>query len=289
MPRIRRAEEGDLPDAAEIFAAACGRLIEEYHPADRPYLPLDPDERLPMYRHLLGTGAFFIAEDPGPVGFASAVIRDGVWFLSQLWVHPDHQAGGLGGALLDEALEWGRGCSAFAVLSSVHPGARTLYLRRSMFPRWEENDMGGDGGGDAPPGARPLHADDDPWVAELDRVARGFARPEDHALWRRTGTGVAVERDGVPLGYAYVGSGPGGKRRVGPGAVRHPRDMPVLLRAALAAIGSGPVRVQVPSTNAAAVNELIRLGFRWYGSSAFLASRPLSDGSTYLSSGGALG
>ena len=65
-----------------------------------------------------------------PVGFSSAIIRDGVWFLSQLWVAVDRQGSGIGSALLDEALAWGHGSSIFSVVASPFPGAQTVYMRR---------------------------------------------------------------------------------------------------------------------------------------------------------------
>jgi GNAT superfamily N-acetyltransferase len=283
--RIRRADEDDLLPLAGVFVTAAGYLTERYRPDQVGHMPVDPEGRLPFYRHLLATGVIFVAEDPEPVGFSSAVIRDGVWFLSQLWVLPERHAGGIGSALLDEALAWGRGASAFTVVASPHPAAQLVYLRASMFPLWVQHELTGDGAG---PTGTPHHIDvlddsDQGWIDDLDRDVRGIARPEDHGFWREQAAGLALRRDGDPAGYAYVWA----DGKVGPGAVRDPADMPTLVRAARHR-AEGPMTFAVPSANWAALGELVREGFSPLGSNTFMASRPMPDGSRYLSSGGGL-
>jgi GNAT superfamily N-acetyltransferase len=283
--RIRRAEEADLLPLAEVFVTAASYLTERYRPDQAGHMPEDPEGRLPFYRHLLATGVLFVAEDPEPVGFSGAVIRDGIWFLSQLWVLPKRHAGGIGSALLDEALSWGRGASAFTVVASPHPAAQLMYLRASMYPLWVQHELTG-GGTDPPPvsdGLDALEDGDQGWVDDLDREVRGIARPEDHGFWREQAAGLSLRRDGEPAGYVYVW--PDGK--VGPGAVRDPADMPAVVRAARHRAG-GPVTFAVPSANWAALGELVRDGLSPLGSNTFMGSRPMPDGSRYLSSGGGL-
>ena len=284
--RIRPARDEDLLPLAEIFARAAAYLVERYRPEQVGVFSVEPQERLPIFRHLLATGAVFVAEDPEPVGFSAAVIRDEAWFLSQLWVLPDRHATGIGSTLLDEALTWGRGCRTFSVVSSPHPAAQLMYLRASMFPLWVMHEMTGSDRPAPEPAedTRPLEDGDEAWVADLDREVRGVARPQDHAFWRRNARGVALVRDRSPAGYVYVW--PGGK--VGPGAVRNAADMPSLVRAARHLAG-GPATFTVPSVNWAALGELVRSGFSPFGSTTFMSSRPLGDGSRYLSPGGSLG
>jgi GNAT superfamily N-acetyltransferase len=284
--RIRPAEEDDLLACAGIFARSVADLTERYRPDRVAHLVIEPEERLPTYRHILETGAMFVAEDGDRVGFAAAVVRDGVWFLSQLWVLPEHQAGGIGSALLDEALAWGRGSSAFSVIASPHPAAHLLYLRASMFPLWTQLELTGGGlpAGPAPRGLEALEERDGGWVDELDREVRGAARPEDHAWFRGKADGLALWRDGHPRGYVYAWP----EGTVGPGAARDPSDLPALLRAARHRIG-GPVTVSVPSSNWTALRELVGAGCAPTAWNTFLASRALGDGTRYLSSGGALG
>jgi GNAT superfamily N-acetyltransferase len=290
---IRQAAEQDLPALAGIFAASAEDLLSRYRPDNTDLWPVNPDASLPIYRHLHSTGAVFIALDPEPVGFSAAIVRDGVWFLSQLWVLPDRQGSGIGSALLDRALLWGEGASAFTVVSSPHPGAQTLYMRRSMYPFWMQVDLFGEAGdaGELPDGFEALSDEDQRWLDEIDREVRGVARPMDHAFWRRSATGIRLQRDGQAGGYVYVWP-PGGwaaqpRSKIGPGGVLDPRDMPRLIAAALQ-LSVGAVSAAVPSTNWSALNELVRAGFRLSVTNTFMASRALPDGSRYLSSGGSL-
>jgi GNAT superfamily N-acetyltransferase len=282
--RIREADERDLETLVSIFARSLEHLYQRYRPDQPDLLPVDASGRLPFLRHLGRTGLVLVADDPEPVGFAAAVLREQMWFLSQMWVLPDHQSGGVGKALLDEALAFGRDAAVFCTVSSPHPAARLLYLRASMFPLWVNIEMMGREGNvpEPPEGVRELTEEDQGWVDELDREVRGAARPEDHAFWRREeGTALALDRVGGPSGYAYVW--PDGK--VNPGAVRNPGDLPLLIHAARYAAG-GPSSFIVPSTNWRALAELIRAGFAPVGTmNTFMASRSLPDGSRYLPTG----
>lgn len=286
MVRIRRGEEGDLVALAGVFSEAATYLVERFRSDQVAVFSVDPRERLPIYRHLLATGAIFVAEDREPVGFSAAVVRDGVWFLSQLWVVPPRHASGIGSMLLDEALAWGRGASTFTVVSSPHPAAQLMYLRASMFPMWDQIEFTGSDRPvpRSPQGIDRLRDDDQDWVDRLDREVRGIVRREDHTFWRQHAEGLALRRGGRPAGYLYLW--PNG--RAGPGAVADPADVGLLLRAARHR-AAGPVTFMVPSTNWSALNDLVRAGFSPFGSTTFMASRPLADGSRYLSSGGALG
>jgi GNAT superfamily N-acetyltransferase len=287
--RIRRAQDDDLPELARIFTRSVTQLVQLYRPEQLEHLPDDTAGRLRTYTHLLETGVIFVAEDPQPAGFAAAVVRDGVWFLSQLWVLPERQGQGIGAALLDEGLAWGRGSRVFSVIASPHPAAQLLYLRASMYPLWLQLDLTGSGRveTDPPSGIQALGPGDRSWLEELDREIRGTVRPEDHTFWAREARGIALWRDGQPRGYLYLWP-EGNEGKAGPGAVRDPSDTSLLIRAGLHLAG-GPVTFAVPSVNWSALGELVSLGFVPTGSNGFLASRPIGDGSRYLSSGGALG
>jgi GNAT superfamily N-acetyltransferase len=284
--RIRPGTDDDLLDVANIFAAAADDMMRRYRPDQVGHVAMDPTDRVPFYRHLIETGAIFVADDGGPIGFAGAVVRDGVWFLSQLWVLPDRHGDGAGSALLDEALAWGRGSRAFTVVASPHPAAQTLYLRASMFPLWTQLDVtAGAAPSDPPAGMRELGHHDAAWRDELDREVRGGGRPEDHEAFAEWGArGMVVERDGRRLGYAYAW--PDGK--VGPAAAHRPEDIPLLLQAGRHVV-DGAFSAVVPSVNWSALRELVRLGMRPVGSNTFMASVPIGDATRYLSSGGGLG
>lgn len=284
--QIRPATENDLDDIARIFEASVTWLTGRYRPDQTDPDPPGNSSRTEFYRHLLSTGTMFLAEDPEPAGFTAAIVRDGVWFLSQFWVLPERHGSGIGSALLDETLEWGRGAGTFSVMASPYPVAQRIYLRASMYPLWTQLDMTGTfPAGASAEGIEELTPSDQPWVDELDRETRGIARPEEHEFWRQNATGFALHRDGTVAGYVY-GWADG---KVGPGVARDPSDIPQLLAVAARVIPNGKqASVAIPSPNWAALRELTRLGFTPMGSNTFMASRPLGDPSRYLSSGGAL-
>jgi GNAT superfamily N-acetyltransferase len=275
-----------LPALARLATEGISFLIERYEPERADGFPMDPEERMPVLRHILATGALFVAEVEGSVaGFASAIIRDGVWHLAQLFVGEGSRGRGLGGSLIDAALEWGSGTRAFTVISSRYPFAETLYMRRSMFPVWSQLEAHGIRV-EPPPmpeGFSELREQDQDWVDDLDRDARGAARSEDHVMFREHATALALRRARRPAGYIYVWP----QGRIGPAAAADAADVSILVRAGCHVSGERSW-CSVPSTNWGALKELVSLGFRTAGSAQFMASRPWPDGSRYLSSGGAL-
>ncbi|MGH2692899.1 MAG: GNAT family N-acetyltransferase [Actinomycetota bacterium] len=284
--QIRRATEDDLSDIGRIFDRSSAWLTEKYRPDQVGSPPAAVANREGLYLHLLSTGGMFVAADPDPVGFSAAVVRDGVWFLSLLWVLPERHGSGIGSALLQETLAWGRGSAVFSVVASPYPVAQLIYLRSSMYPLYVQVDMAGNMPRSEPiEGVDTLETSDQSWVDDLDREVRGIARPEDHEFWRREALGLALRRDGSPAGYIY--GWPDGK--VGPGVAREPADVSRLLAAAGRVLPeNGRVTVALPSANWTALRELVRMGFAPIGSNTFMASRPLGDPTRYISSGGAL-
>ena len=92
---------------------------------------------VPAYlRHVLGTGTLLVAERNGDiVGFAGAVTRGDVVFLTDLFVDPRHQSSSLGKRLLQAALPGGDRL-IHCTLSSSDPRAQALYIRSGMVPAW---------------------------------------------------------------------------------------------------------------------------------------------------------
>ncbi|MCJ7710944.1 MAG: hypothetical protein MUQ32_08960, partial [Chloroflexi bacterium] len=131
-------------------------------------LPPVPDDLGPLRRllaHVLATDPdrFGVAVAPagddevgGPerlIGFSSATVREGLWFLGMLFVELDAQARGVGSALLDRA-QAGRdvdpggpavpgpgrpfdsGITTWGVgTDTAQPVSNGMYARRGMLPR----------------------------------------------------------------------------------------------------------------------------------------------------------
>jgi GNAT superfamily N-acetyltransferase len=130
---IRPLQPADVPAAFEVQLAAFVDLDARLgHP---PFEVTDEGRARGLARiaHLQGTdpGGAWVAEGDGRVvGAALALVRDGMWFLSLLFVAPDAQGRGLGRGLLDAAL--GTATDRAWLLSTEDPAAVRRY-RRSGF------------------------------------------------------------------------------------------------------------------------------------------------------------
>lgn len=151
-------------------------------------------------------GAWVAETERGELdGLALAVVRDGIWALASLVVHPASQSGGVGRALIAAARSYGDDCHGFMVGSDLDGRAWRLYhglglrmrpcvkaegrLDRALLP--------------ALPSVRDGSEEDVEELAAIDREIRGGARAED-LLWAlgrgdrlyRTDDGYAMGRDG---------------------------------------------------------------------------------------------
>lgn len=100
----------------------------------------------PTRSHLRASpnSSYWIAEEhhrfkhPRAVGYAHAIVREGVWSLTEFFVLPSHHRQGIGQALLDACLRDGGEAHAdtHLVLASHNTSADALYMRRAgCFPR----------------------------------------------------------------------------------------------------------------------------------------------------------
>jgi len=234
------------------------------------------------------------------VGFASATVRESLWFLAMLFVEPDAQAGGIGSALMDRAqagrdvapggpavpgpdapfdtgiTTWGMGTD------SAQPVSNGLYARRGMLPRVPVWRLLGEPrrwsaipplpatlesvpfetmAADGPEGSRRLAGT----VEALDREIVGISHPQDHEYLRRDGrTGFLVRERGTgrALGYGY-GTSAG---RLGPVAALDPALHPAILGTVVRETPVlGPVAAWVPGTAAEATRALLDAGLRLDG------------------------
>jgi GNAT superfamily N-acetyltransferase len=294
----RPSAEADLDACTGTWKAA----IDDYQ--GRLGQPPMPDDLAPLRRLLVHTLAtdprrFWVAtRGTEVVGFASATVREGLWFLAMLFVRPDLQGHGVGAALMDLAQAgapsipvpgpddpldsgihtWGMSTDA------AQPISNGLYARRGMLPRIPVWRLFGEvrrWGAlpelpatlqavpfeaivtDGADGHRRLAA----LVDALDHELIGAAHPADHAFLRREGRSGFVVRErgnarGMPVGYVY--GSPGG--RLGPVAALDPALHPALLGVAVRqAPMLGAVAIWVPGTADRATRALIDAGLRYDG------------------------
>ncbi|MFG0318548.1 MAG: GNAT family N-acetyltransferase [Planctomycetota bacterium JB042] len=92
LPGIERAAAARFPD--HVLSAEARAAVQSFEALEAARA----DGRL--WVAVSGRGA--------PVGFAIAEVADGVGFLVEVDVHPDHQGRGLGRALVETVVDWAR-------------------------------------------------------------------------------------------------------------------------------------------------------------------------------------
>jgi GNAT superfamily N-acetyltransferase len=297
----RPAHDADLDACTLTWKAA----VEDYQArlAQPPVADdLAPLRRLLAHARSTDPDRFWVAVTEGDggeevVGFSSATVREGLWFLAMLFVLPEAQGRGLGSRLLDLA-QAGRGVDPGGpavpgpdapldsgihtwgmCTDSAQPISNGLYAGRGMLPRLPIWRLSGEPRRwDALP-ALPPSLEAVPFEAiganggegprrladavdAVDRAVIGITHQADHEFLRREGrTGFLVrERAGRVLGYAY-GSGAG---RLGPVAAHDPALLPSLLGVAIRGVPVfGPVAAWVPGSADSAVRALLAAGL-WF-------------------------
>jgi GNAT superfamily N-acetyltransferase len=282
----RPAETGDIDAMIAVKDAATAGWDP---PSAQPDAERIAGQRQ-LFEHLLETGSSAVAMREGAVvGFANAIVREDVWFLSQLFVRPDVQSRGAGAEMLDDLLARGeaRGARVRSVLSSDDPRALGLYLSRGMLPAgWSMVHFTRRVASKVKPTPAPvvpLQVSDQPQVDALDRDIRGFAHPQDHAFLRTVATGHAVRDDAGMAACFYVQ--PNG--RVAPFLARDDRSVIAAVDAA-DAIAGPDASWSVPSAASAVVARLLDLGYRPGWLSTFCADGTLGEFRRTSLTGGAL-
>ena len=132
--------------------------------ADDPPLPL---ERLAAYQRG-GRAWVSVGDDDVPLGYALALVVDGLGHLEQLSVRPSAGRQGRGRALIDEVVAWARGWGAPALTLSTFrevPWNAPYYARQGFRPM-DDHEL--------TPGLRELRAAEE--AAGLDVAVRVVMR-----------------------------------------------------------------------------------------------------------------
>jgi Acetyltransferase (GNAT) domain len=185
-------------------------------------------------RHVARTdpgGAWAAELDGALVGAALALVREGLWGLSLLVVHPAAQSGGIGRALLERCLSYGAGARGQVILSSDDPRALRTYAGAGFTLHPAACAEGVPRPLPPPAGVRPLAPQDRPMTDAIGRHVRGAAHGHDLDALVATGSEVLV----LPHG-GYAAHRDGLVRLV---AGRTEDDARTLLRAVLARTPAG--------------------------------------------------
>lgn len=299
---IRSMTTEDLAPAAYVRKYAMEGLLRGEGRDPWPWIPGNDFAQ----RHILRTdpGGCWVAEINGlVVGFAQGFVRGDIWFLAQLFVHPEVHAIGIGQELLRRAYDYGveRGAGVFSVVSSTSPVAQALYMRAGMFAFAIGYRLSGSI--DAlldlpqPDGNKKTIVDCSGWqdrIADLDRATFGAERREDHAYYLDPtswsldeSASFGLTRDGDFLGYGYaLTSG-----FIAPLVAYKPEDQLPLLRLCAEWLHDHQVSdgsMWVISHNQTLHSALLGRGWRVGGWSFLKANRPFGKFDRYHPAGGVL-
>ena len=244
-----------------------------------------------MFDHLAAHASeWWIAEDVSggtPIGYARSAQRGGLFELTEFFVHPDHQAAGLGADLLAHAFPDGRG-EVRAIIATTDLRAQSRYYRAGTTAQFPIVSME-----IAQPAEIRIATDaelaradpDDPAdlaaLRAIDAAVLEFERGDEFGFLLADREGWLLRRDGAAVGYAFVG-----KHGSGPIATLDPADqLPLLalVESRAAALGAAPLTLEVPMVNGVAMRHLLDRGFRMDAFFTFLmASRPFGSFDRYV-------
>lgn len=293
----RPVDPSELETCADIWRVSIndytGRL-------NQPDMQTETAPVVRLYGHLRSTDPDrFIVATRGDeiVGFASAVVRERLWFLSMCFVLPEVQGRGVGRALVervapDDAPDTVRATGT----DSAQPISNALYASLGMVPREPLLNLIGLPARPGAFGALPsgitavalerIAADGHERLVEivddLDRGTLGVSHPIDHRFLRQEGRRGWLYQgpDGSPVAYGYAAEA----GRVGPVASRDPDLVaPILGHLTGAVTPRGAFAMWLPGTADRAVIGALRAGFRLEPFPVLLCwDRPFADLSRYL-------
>jgi GNAT superfamily N-acetyltransferase len=256
---VFRVFEETLADLNRRFGSTTPTSWQDPEALERMWV-----ERRSLYEHLAQTSErFWVAEqDDRIVGFSRTILQDGVRELTELFVLPGVQSGGVGRELLARAFPTKK-TKHRSVISSADVRAQALYIKAGIYPRFPIYYFG------RKPEAvsvttdlvfEPISASPENLeiLASLDRSLLEYRRDVTHAWLLGDRQGYVYYQDDLPVGYGYVGA------RNGPFALIDDRDFPVVLAHAeseAAKDGRGEFGLEIPMINHAAVDYLLGRGF----------------------------
>jgi GNAT superfamily N-acetyltransferase len=241
-------------------------------------------KRKSMFEYLATAAAqFWVAELDGDViAYARSIEHDGMQELTEFFVLPGHQSGGVGGELLIRAFPKTE-ARYRTVIATLDERALYRYMKMGVYGRFpfkyfyrkaEKVDVKTDL--KIEPIQLELHMQN---LDQIDRKLISHTRERLH-LWIRTSRdGYVYKRNGEIVGYGYVGSSSG------PFAVLDENDFPAVLAHAesLAAEREGDFGAQTPLINTKAIRYFIERKYQIDSfSTIFMSNVPFGKFKNYL-------
>lgn len=291
----RPVRPDELPVCADIWRVA----INDYtRPLGQPDLQSDSGPLLRLYAHLQASDPkrFVVATRPDDtiVGFAAAIEREHLRYLSMCFVLPEAQGAGIGRELMQRVgLADDPATVRATATDTAQPISNALYASAGLVPRVPLLDLIGtvrdpDAFGPLPSGVRPVpfgRVEGDalgPAIDRLDRATLGVAHPVDHAYLQREGRSGWLYHgpDGGPLAYGYATAA----GRIGPvAALDDALVTPIVGHLAGAVTPRGASALWLPGTAGPTVVAALHAGFRLDAFPLLLCwDRPFADLARYL-------
>lgn len=307
-PICRPVRSDEIPACAAIWRTAINDYVVRLGQAE---IPAEMNPIIRLFTHLRSTDPerFIVATRRAPatdgaeqiVGFASAVSRERLWYLSMLFVLPGHQGAGLGRELLARVLPTDDRVARATATDSAQPIANALYASYGIAPRMPLLNLSGlpdrpEAFGDLPSGIVPVAFEtlavgppDGPGhralataLDDLDRELLGASHPMDHRFLRSESRSGWLYHgpDGRPLGYGYAGEA----GRLGPVAVRDGSLLaPILGHLTSAVVPRGAFATWIGGAADRALAATLAAGFRLDRFPVLLCwDRPFADFARYL-------
>jgi hypothetical protein len=252
--------------------------------------------------HIYNTGTLVVADSDGSIlGYAGAIIRGHVRFLTDLFIQPGRQSEHVGRSLLQYIMP-PDSTYIDSTLSSTDPRAQALYIRAGMQPQWPHFNLRLQG-----PLRLPLPQNaittivgnaNDPTFVEWDSQISGRTRAVDITFWLEKQRGVPLwfQQHGSIIGYGFIRFGEttiSGTQQchIGPVGAHTPQDATDCVLAAVqwAQQHSSLLRIDIPAWHLS-LPTLLEVGFHIiYVETFHLASEtPFFDPRCYIAANSTL-
>ena len=242
------------------------------------------ERRKTMFEFLALTAShYWVAEQDGEiVAYAGSMEHDGLIELTEFFVSPLHQSGGLGRQLLADAFPQ-TDSPLRTIIATLDERALARYLKAGVYARFplkffyrqaEKVDFTTDLAID--PMQLNIHLDA---MNQIDKQIIGHSRPVVHEWIATTRDGFVYKRGGEIVGYGYAGSSSG------PFAVLDENDFPAVLAHAesLIAETGGEFGVETPLINKKAIQYFLDRKFKIDSFTAlFMSNVPFGKFENYL-------
>lgn len=240
--------------------------------------------RKPMFEFLARTSLhFWVAEQDGEiVAYARSIEHDGLIELTEFFVNPLHQSGGLGRQLL--AYAFPQTDSRYrTIIATLDERALARYLKAGVYARFplkymyrqaEKVDFKTDLSIELMQQKVHIEA-----MNQIDKQIIGHSRPIVHEWIATTRDGFVYKRGGEIVGYGYIGSSSG------PFAVSDENDFPAVLAHAESFIAEtgGEFGVETPLINKKAIQYFLDRKFKIDSFTAlFMSNIPFGKFENYL-------